>query len=154
MREVSEIEVLLRDVDVLVCGLMTREYEGSWRESWTRDGAAGALKYVLRLGVSVCVLWLVIEVRGKILDCGVDGSEVLLIYEFVSELERAGYAWAYRTVAAAAFGVLDVVVWVLFVVSRCGDLRDVLLIEDVGVLKVDVRDFVDEYMFVFNRYFE
>ena len=41
-REASEIEALPRDVDVLVCGLMTREYEGSWRESWTRDGAGGA----------------------------------------------------------------------------------------------------------------
>ena len=29
-REASEIEALPRDVDVLVCGLMTREYEGSW----------------------------------------------------------------------------------------------------------------------------
>ena len=151
-REASEIEALPRDVDVLVCGLMTREYEGSWRESWTRDGAAGALKHALRLGASARVPWLVIEARGKILDRGVDGSEAPLIHEFVSELERAGYAWAHRTVAAAAFGVPDVAARVLLVASRCGDPRDVLLTEDAGALKVDARDPADEHTFVFNRH--
>lgn len=153
-REASEMDVLPIDTDVLFVGLMTREYEGSWRESWTRDGAAGALKHALRLGCGSRVPWLVIEARGKMLDAGDGGAqgEPPLIHGFVTELERLGYSWAHRTVASAAFGVPDVSARVLLVASRVGDPRDVLLTEDAGSLKIGPRSHENEHTFVFNRH--
>lgn len=151
-REASELRELGRDVDVLYVGLMTREYEGSWRESWTRDSAAGALKHALRLGAGARVPWLVVEARGKLLDRGSEVNEAPLIHEFCLELERAGYAWAHRTVAAAAFGVPDVSARVILVASRCGDPRDVLLTEDAGTLRINAREAETEHTFVFNRH--
>ena len=53
-REASEMEGVPKDVDVLICGVMAREYEGSWRESWTRNGAAGGLRHEEKcLGMAV-----------------------------------------------------------------------------------------------------
>ena len=157
-REANEIESLPRDVDVLVCGAMARAYEGSWRESWTRDGAAGALKHALRLATAARTPWVIVEGRGCMLDRGPNG-EVPLMHEFCSELERLGYKWAHRTVCSAAFGAPDVGARVLTCASRCGDPRDILLTEDAGSLKIGTNNVDDgggteenEHTFVFNRH--
>ena len=150
-REASEMEGVPKDVDVLICGVMAREYEGSWRESWTRNGAAGALKHAVRLATSARTPWLVVEGRGKMLDRGVNG-EAPLMHEFCAELERLGYKWAHRTVCSATFGTPDVSARVLVCASRCGDPRDILLTEDAGSLKIGAKTEENEHTFVFNRH--
>ena len=145
------MEGLPSDVDVLICGAMAREYEGSWRESWTRNGAAGALKHAVRLATSARTPWLVVEGRGKMLDRGVNG-EAPLMHEFCAELERLGYKWAHRTVCSATFGTPDVSARVLVCASRCGDPRDILLTEDAGSLKIGAKTEENEHTFVFNRH--
>ena len=151
-RELCEIESLGKDVDVLVIGGMTREYEGSWRESWSKRSCAGALKHALRLAGASRVPWLVIEARGRILEKSPDTNEAPLMHEFALELERLGYKWAHRTVAAAAFGVPDVSARVIIVASRIGDPRDVLLTEDAEPLQIERRTNEDEHTFLFNRH--
>lgn len=151
-REMCEIERLPQNCDVFAIGAMACEYEWSWRESWSKMSAAGTLKHALRLAGESRVPWLVIEARGRLLERNHETNEVPLMHEFAVELERLGYKWAHRTVAAAAFGVPDVAARVVVVASRVGDPRDVLLTEDAGPLRIERRKSDDEHTFVFNRH--
>jgi hypothetical protein len=154
-REASDVGELPRDADALVVGLMACEYDGSWRESWTRNSAAGALKHALRLTAASRVPWLVIEARGRLLQRGADAQEPPLIHEFTAELERMGYKWAHRTVASACFGIPDVAARVILVASRHADPRDVLFTEDAGEAGVPRRSAEEtEHTFIFNHHAE
>ena len=76
-REASEME-RFGDVDVLICGAMAREHEGSWRESWTRR-ASGALRRGAVGGSEDAVGG--VAGRGTLLARGVPG-EAPLRHEF------------------------------------------------------------------------
>ena len=132
----ATVECLPPDADVLAASVVCAEQEGSWRESWSKDSVASKLKQVLRLlkagrgGQGGAVPWVLVEASTALLES--DGEGVPIVCDLVSELERLGYRWAHRTIAAAAFGVPDVKPRVVLLASKHGDPRDVLLTEDAG----------------------
>jgi hypothetical protein len=164
--EASSVKELPEDADVLACCLgswqsthsfmngsgngedngasVSRdEMETGWRESWSSNSVQSKLKQVLRLAknrfTGRCVPWVVIDCGSeKILDT-MDEQQPPIIAELVREFEQLGFRWAHRVVQPNAFGIPDDRGRLVFLASRHGDPREVLLVDEDNSSTKDIN---------------
>jgi len=123
--DIREIDAL-PEVDVVVAGFPCQDISRAGRKAGIDGERSGLVHEVFRLAEDGDVPRLVLENVTGILTSGSGyAMEVVL-----SEIERMGYAWAYRTVDMRAFGLPQRRRRVFFYVSKVDDPRDVLLAND------------------------
>ena len=110
------------------------ELETGWRESWSSNSVQSKMKQVLRLAknrfTGRCVPWVVVDCGSeRILDTADEGQPPI-IAELVREFEQLGFRWAHRVVQPTAFGIPDDRGRLVFLASRHGDPREVLLVDE------------------------
>ena len=110
------------------------ELETGWQESWSSNSVQSKMKQVLRLAknrfTGRCVPWVVVDCGSeRILDTTDEGKPPI-IAELVREFEQLGFRWAHRVVQPTAFGIPDDRGRLVFLASRHGDPREVLLVDE------------------------
>lgn len=117
-------------VDVVAAGFPCQDLSQAGRKSGIGGLQSGLVGEVFRLlrPMKSRPRWLVLENVKYMLHLG-NGEAMRLL---TSNLERLGYAWAYRLVDSRAFGVPQRRQRVLFVASRTEDPRRVLFADEYG----------------------
>ncbi len=129
----NDISVLPEDTTLLTAGFPCTDLSQAGMTAGITGENSGLIYQVFRLLIERReagrpIPWLVIENVPNMLHLHKgEAMEVIL-----TELERQGYAWAYRVVDSRAFGVVQRRQRVFLVASLDGDPRDVVLSDDAG----------------------
>jgi len=151
----SSVAELPEETDVLTCSLggvsgsslvghsdregtmydhQAGELETGWRESWSSNSVQSKMKQVLRLAknrfTGRCVPWVVVDCGSEMILDTADEGQPPIIAELVREFEQLGFRWAHRVVQPTAFGIPDDRGRLVFLASRHGDPREVLLVDE------------------------
>jgi DNA (cytosine-5)-methyltransferase 1 len=128
--DIATLDALPDEVDVVTAGFPCQDLSQAGRTAGIRGARSGLVTHLFGLirRAKRPPTWLIIEnVRNMLpLDRG-RAMEYL-----VSELERLGFAWAYRVIDTRAFGLPQRRQRVLLLASRTEDPRAVLLADDAG----------------------
>ncbi|MBL8922192.1 MAG: DNA (cytosine-5-)-methyltransferase [Myxococcaceae bacterium] len=117
-----------RETDLIAAGFPCQDLSQAGKTAGISGARSGLVGEVFRLLEKQQVPWVLLEnvpfmlqlAKGEALDV------------IVAELERLGYAWAYRVLDSRAFGVPQRRERVFLLASRVGDPRDYLLTDDEG----------------------
>lgn len=113
---------LPRDVDAVVAGFPCQDLSQAGRVAGIAGDQSGLVEHVFRMLGRRKADWVVLENVPFMLRLG--GGRALDVV--LGQLERLGYAWAYRVIDTRAFGLPQRRERVFIVASRCEDPRTVL----------------------------
>lgn len=124
--DITELATLPAAVDLICAGFPCQDLSQAGRTVGIGGKRSGLIAEVFRLLRRHPVPWLVVENVPFMLQ--LDGGRAMR--EIIDELERLGYAWAYRIVDTFSFGLPQRRERVYLVASNQGDPWDVLLADD------------------------
>lgn len=134
VRELDSLE----GAEVVTAGFPCQDLSQAGRTAGIGGRNSGLVGHVFRLveDPAVAPRWLVLENVSNMLS--LDRGEAMRF--LTSELERLGFAWAYRTVDARSFGIPQRRQRVLLVASRDEDPRNVLFADNAQPVELEPTD--------------
>jgi DNA (cytosine-5)-methyltransferase 1 len=127
--DINLLRSLPPDTDLVVAGFPCQDLSSVGRKQGIEASKSSLVGEVFRLLETADVPWIVLENVPFLLH--LDRGRALSLV--TSELQRLGYAWAYRIVDTSAFGLPQRRNRWFMVASKAGDPRSVLLADDVTV---------------------
>ena len=126
--DVRTLERIPRDVELVSAGFPCQDLSQAGKTAGIEGDRSGLVREVFRLLEDNPVPWILLENVPFMLHLA--GGRALDV--IVGELERLGYAWAYRVLNTMAFGLPQRRERVFLLASRVADPRGVLLVPDAG----------------------
>lgn len=127
--DIRSLRVLPADVTLLTAGFPCQDLSQAGRTAGISGARSGLVAEVFRLLERRRVPWVLLENVSFMLQLD-RGRAMELV---VRELERLGYAWAYRVVDTRSFGLPQRRQRVFLLASRVGDPREVLFADEAGL---------------------